>query len=71
MKSNCVKYKIEKERKKPKQNLKLIDTQIGLYKKTIAKIDNLGHKDMPPEIYEEWVKSVEEEKAKRNITTNR
>lgn len=71
MKSNCVKYKIEKERKKPKQNLKLIDTQIALYKKTIAKIDNLGHKDMPPEIYEEWVKSVEEEKAKRNITTNR
>ncbi len=27
-----------------------------------SKINNLGHKDMPVELYEDWVKMVENEK---------
>ncbi|MFW5701109.1 MAG: hypothetical protein ACOCWM_05405 [Cyclobacteriaceae bacterium] len=30
-------------------------------------IVNLGFKDMPFELYQEWVQSVENEKQKRNI----
>lgn len=37
------------------------------YKKTINIIDSLGYKDMPMELYEQWVKSVEIEKSKRKI----
>lgn len=39
-----------------------------LYQKTISKIDSLGYKEMPVELYQEWVKSVEKEKAKRGLS---
>lgn len=34
-------------------------------------IDDLGHKDMPIELYEEWVKSVDEEKNKRGYSNTK
>ena len=39
------------------------DMQEGVHKQ----ISDLGHKDMPSDLYEEWVKSVEEEKEKRGV----
>lgn len=58
------------EIKKVKPNKELLKSNYEIYKQTLVKIDNLGYKDMPPELYAEWVKSVEAEKAKRGITTN-
>ncbi|MBX2923444.1 MAG: hypothetical protein KF746_14675 [Chitinophagaceae bacterium] len=39
----------------------------ALYQKTLNTIDSLGYKEMPTELYQEWVKSVEKEKAKRAV----
>lgn len=71
MKANCIRDKIEAEKKKENPNKELINNNIALYKKTIGTIDSLGHKDMPTELYQEWVKSVDNEKAKRNQTTKK
>lgn len=57
------------EMTKANPNKEFLKNNYALYTKTLAKIDNLGYKDMPPELYAEWVKSVEKEKAKRGITT--
>lgn len=51
MKANCIKDKIEAERKKANPNNEQINNNITLYKKTIGTIDSLGHKDMPTELY--------------------
>ena len=40
-----------------------------LYKQTLSKIDSLGYKEIPTELYEQWVQSVENEKKKRGIVT--
>jgi hypothetical protein len=69
MKANCIRDKIKAEQKKANPNKELINNNIAIYKKTIGTIDSLGHKDMPTELYQEWVKSVDDEKAKRNQTT--
>ena len=68
-KANCIKDFIEEEKKKINFNADFINVNIAMYKQTIATIDSLGNKDMPIELYQEWVKSVEEEKIKRGITT--
>lgn len=65
MKANCIRDKITAEQKKANPNKELINNNIALYKKTIGIIDSLGHKDMPTELYQEWVKSVDNEKAKK------
>lgn len=57
------------EIKKKNPNKDFLKSNYALYTKTLTKIDNLGYKDMPPELYAEWVKSVEKEKVKRGITT--
>lgn len=66
-KANCIKDIIETEKKKEKPDVIFAKTNIANYKSIIAKIDSLGYKDMPIELYQEWVKSVEEEKEKRNV----
>ncbi len=71
LKANCIRDKIENEKKKLNPNLKLISTNIAVYKKTIGTIDSLGHKDMPAELYEQWVKSVDIEKAKAKQPTEK
>jgi hypothetical protein len=68
-KANCIRDKIEAEKKKENPNKEQINSNIALYKKTIATIDSLGHKDMPSELYEKWVQSVELEKQKKSQTT--
>ncbi|MEP7197470.1 MAG: hypothetical protein ABI851_13190 [Saprospiraceae bacterium] len=70
-KANCIKDIIEIEMKKEKPNSEFIKRNIALYKRTIARIDSLGYKDMPTELYQEWVNSVEEEKTKRGITSKK
>ena len=71
MKANYFKNKIETEKKKQNPNLLLINNNIALYKLTVNRIDSLGYKDMPLELYQDWVKTVEDEKLKRGITTNK
>ena len=65
-KANNLKALIENERSKAKPDWVWVDNQYEIYKKTISKIDALGHKDTPIEIYQDWVKSIEAEKVKRN-----
>lgn len=71
MKANCIRAKIEAEKKKASPNKEQINRNITLYKKTVTTIDYLGHKDMPTELYQEWIKSVDDEKSKRNQTTKK
>lgn len=71
MKVNYFKNKIETEKKKQNPNKLLINNNIALYKLTVNRIDSLGYKDMPLELYEDWVKTVENEKMKRGITTKK
>ena len=66
LKANCINSKIVAERKKSKPDTQLIVTNIALFKHTMASINGLGYKDMPIELYNEWVKSVEKEKTKRS-----
>jgi len=67
VKANYTKVKIEDEWKKANPDREYIDENIQAYEQITATIDSLGDKEMPPEQYQQWVKSVEEEKAKRNI----
>lgn len=57
----------EQEKNNPSQEVlkEMYDKQELVY----AQINNLGHKDMPLELYEQWVQSVENEKQKRKITS--
>lgn len=57
------------EKKKKKPNIEFAKTNYKIYKATLAKIDNLGYKEMPTELYEQWVQSVEKEKKKRGLTS--
>jgi hypothetical protein len=68
MKANYYKHVGERENNKPQPDKKLSENYYAQYKKTISMIDSLGYKDMPLELYAEWVKSVEKEKAKRGIS---
>ncbi len=57
------------EIKKQNTNKEFLKDNYALYKQALAKIDSLGYKEMPTELYEQWVQSVEKEKKKRGITT--
>ena len=70
LKANCIDDQIKKEQNKAVPDSAFIKTKIALYKNTIAKIDASGYKDMPPELYKEWVKAVEQEKSKRSLLKN-
>jgi hypothetical protein len=67
LKANCIDAMIKAEKRKNNPDKQFITTNIALYKNTLASIDGLGYKDMPVELYQEWVKSVEAEKRKRNL----
>lgn len=62
-KANCLQNLIKETRENSTTHI----SNAKLLKTTLASIDSLGYKDTPPEIYREWVKSVEEEKKKRHI----
>jgi hypothetical protein len=61
-KANCL-DSIIKTKRKANVPEKEILAKITLYKKTLSQIDGTGHKDMPKEMYEEWVTSMEKAKA--------
>jgi hypothetical protein len=66
LKADCVNSEILAEKKKTNPDQKLITSDIAAFKQTVASINYLGYKDMPPELYKDWVHSVELEKEKRN-----
>ncbi|OMP75685.1 MULTISPECIES: hypothetical protein [unclassified Chitinophaga] len=53
------------ELKKAHPDIAFVKNNYDLYKNNQGTIDQLGYKDMPAELYEDWVKSVEREKIKR------
>lgn len=63
-KANCIRDIIETEKKKQYPNPDYIYNNIALYTKVVNSIDELGYKNMPIELYNEWVKSVEDEITK-------
>ena len=63
-KANFYRNKIDVENKKENPDKVLIANNINLYKETVSIVASLGYKDMPIEQYQEWVKSVNEEKVK-------
>ena len=68
LKANCLLAMIQAERKKSKPDTALIMADIAQHKRTLASVNELGYKDMPVELYKEWVESVEKEKQKRELT---
>jgi len=67
-KANCLLSMIKAERQKDHPDTSLMFAEISLHKQTMKTINELGYKDMPIELYKEWVKSVEKEKQKRGLT---
>lgn len=67
VRANYIKDKIEEERKKENPDVTYINLNVWTYKQITVTLDSLGDKEMPAEQYQQWVKSVEEEKTKRNI----
>jgi hypothetical protein len=70
MKANCILSMYKAERKKNKPDTSQLIADIAMHKELMASITKLGYKDMPIELYKEWIKSVEEEKQKRATHKN-
>jgi len=71
MRANCLLTMIHNEQKKRKPDTATLAIDIRLHKQAQAAIASLGYKDMPVELYKDWVQSVEKEKQRRahhNIT---
>lgn len=66
-KANCLLSMIKAERNKRNPDTTLLLADISQHKQLMKTINDLGYKDMPIELYKEWVKSVEREKAKRGL----
>lgn len=64
-KANCLLTMIKSEQKRGIPDSVRLLAQISQHKKTMATVAALGYKDMPVELYEQWVRSVEKEKQKR------
>ena len=60
-----------KEQEKSNPNTKILKEMYENQELVYEKINNLGHKEMPLELYEQWVQSVENEKQKRTITNKK
>jgi len=69
-KANCLRELALKENNKPKPNKELLQNYYLAYQDSISKIDELGYQDESTDHYEDWVKMVEKEKRKRELTTN-
>ena len=67
LQANCILSMINAEKKKSKPDTSLILADIALHKRTLANVNALGYKDMPVELYKDWVQSVEAEKRKRGF----
>lgn len=56
------------EKKKQNPDTEFMKNNYEMYKASLSKIDSLGYKEMPTELYEQWVQSIEKEKKKRSLT---
>lgn len=70
LKANCLLSMIQSEKKKSRPDTAVILADIAMHKRMMASVNELGYKDMPIELYKEWVESVEKEKQKRNLNKN-
>lgn len=70
LRANCLLTMINKERKKSRPDTATLLADIALHKRAIAEVAQLGYKDMPIELYKDWVQSVEKEKKKRGLIKN-
>jgi hypothetical protein len=70
LKANCMLALYQQERKKNKPNTLFLESVISSHKKTVVSINQLGYKEMPKELYAEWIRSVEKEKQKRKFPGN-
>jgi hypothetical protein len=68
LKANYFLAQIKAEKNKARPDTVLILKDIALHKRTLASVNDLGYKDMPIELYKDWVQSVEKEKQKRGLT---
>lgn len=59
------------EQGKIKPDINYVNKVFASQEQAYEKIVQLGHKDMPFELYEQWVQSVENEKQKRTITNKK
>lgn len=60
-----------KAKEDPNADEAFLKENLRKFKEVSDLIDDLGYKEMPIELYEEWVKSVKAEKQKRGITSNK
>ncbi|MEN0053540.1 MAG: hypothetical protein AAGC65_07715 [Mucilaginibacter sp.] len=67
LRANCLLSMINKEKKKTKPDTAILFANIALHKRAMADVNQLGYKDMPIELYRDWVQSVEKEKKKRGL----
>lgn len=65
LRANCLLTMINTEKKKSKPDTAVLMANIALHKRAMADVNQLGYKDMPIELYKDWVQSVEKEKQKR------
>jgi len=56
------------EKNKQNPDTEFMRNNYAMYKAALSKIDRLGYKEMPTELYEQWVQDVEKEKKKRSLT---
>jgi len=66
LKANCILNNIIAEKKKRNPNTNFILANIAEHRQVLASVNELGYKDMPIELYKDWVRSVEKEKQKRS-----
>lgn len=69
-KANYYAQKGTNEQQKKNPNFDILKETYNKQQMVYGQINDLGHKDMPLEMYEEWVKMVENEKQKRSKKTN-
>ena len=65
LKHNCCMELVKWERAKTMRDTAFINKNIALCKAAQVKLDELGYKDEPPEVYKAFVKGMEDEKKKR------
>ena len=68
--SNCYRTFGITEQAKQNPNKEISKKYYLAYKEAQVKMNALGYKEETPEHYEEWVKNVEKEKQKGEVTTN-
>lgn len=67
LKANCLLTMIQNEKRKTRPDTTVLLADIAQHKHLMADINELGYKDMPKELYKDWVRSVEKEKQKRAL----